>query len=768
MVRIKLLCLLILYVFSRILLIASATVCLHSFEDPTSIVTRVSLPGRRRISRQAANLSLHIHVHYDESVIKVREFEDIRKNILNVAVDFWQRALSLRHPRTYSHLVLDRRCVGGQTRLQAMNHRPLTVCMNGCPDITTCGPIRIPNDHLNRCRFISNGSYVLSGPQGRGLLDTDFVLYISSLPTNRCETSKVLGYAAHCQTASHTDRPIAGYINFCPNVLKHESSDRVRSLFIAKHELLHALGFSSSLFAMYRDENNQPLTPRDPNTQLPSLGWSQISSNSVYQWSDRVVRTVQRRWLSAYGNRTKLAHIVVTPTVLRVARAFFDCPTLDGVELEDQDEAGVFLTHWEKRLLENELMTATYTNSYRISPITLAMMEDTGWYRANYAMSHDFSWGRGLGCSFAMSSCLEYMLEQKKLHSSIDPFCQQIQPPPDEADRIGVQVSCTPDGVSYGFCNLVTHSKPLPPEFVYFVRPITSFSPTNVELGGGDLTGRQALDNVGGKIALANYCPYYQEIEWERRHDEPAINTHCHAADNFKVSCIVFYHYSLFFVLLFRLSEPEFNFKLERFTHDAICVQHGTGWRLSNGQQAYALPVEGAGCYTFRCSLAEGGLVIELAGGMAIPCVVPGRPVHVKACITSKGLAIDGQLICPDCRLLCDPTDCPSLLPEYSRPLIVRPASFSRRPVRTHPSPFQGLYPVNGLIPNVKNETTDTYFKQSSILYRKALYSRKQEITPGKCGSRSSPVKSAGFMGISRFVITLCVTMCTHFSFCMI
>ncbi|KAF8561840.1 hypothetical protein P879_07954 [Paragonimus westermani] len=579
MVRIKFICLLILCVFSRILLIASTTVCLHSFEDPTSIVTRVSLPGKRRISRQPANLSLHIHVHYDESVIKVREFEDIRKNILNVAVDFWQRALSLRHPRTYSHLVLDRRCVGGQTRLQAMNHRPLTVCMNGCPDITTCGPIRIPNDHLNRCRFISNGSYVLSGPQGRGLLDTDFVLYISSLPTNRCETSKVLGYAAHCQTASHTDRPIAGYINFCPNVLKHESSDRVRSLFIAKHELLHALGFSSSLFAMYRDENNQPLTPRDPNTQLPSLGWSQISSNSVYQWSNRVVRTVQRRWLSAYGNHTKLAHIVVTPTVLRVARAFFDCPTLDGVELEDQDEAGVFLTHWEKRLLENELMTATYTNSYRISPITLAMMEDTGWYRANYAMSHDFSWGRGLGCSFAMSSCLEYMLEQKRLHSSIDPFCQQIQPPPDEADRIGVQVSCTPDGVSYGFCNLVTHSKPLPPEFVYFVRSTTSsFSPTNVELGGGDLTGRQALDNVGGKIALANYCPYYQEIEWERRQDEPAINTHCHATDNFK--------------------EPKFNFKLERFTHDAVCVQHGPGWRLSNGQQAYALPVEGAGCYT--------------------------------------------------------------------------------------------------------------------------------------------------------------------------
>ncbi|VDP01922.1 unnamed protein product, partial [Schistosoma mattheei] len=58
--------------------------------------------------------------------------------------------------------------------------------------------------------------------------------------------------------------------------------------------------------------------------------------------------------------------------------SFYNCPNLDGVELEDEDDAGVYLTHWEKRLLENDLMTATYTNSFRISPITLAMMEDTG------------------------------------------------------------------------------------------------------------------------------------------------------------------------------------------------------------------------------------------------------------------------------------------------------------------------------------------------------------------------------------------------------
>lgn len=105
---------------------------------------------------------------------------------------------------------------------------------------------------------------------------------------------------------------------------------------------------------------------------------------------------------------------------------------MEGVELEDQGEDGVRLTHWEKRLMEvscglpsspspsllsflpfappsfpsfapsslpflpslspsfflyfpsslpplqNELMTATYTHEHVISRMTLAFMQDTG------------------------------------------------------------------------------------------------------------------------------------------------------------------------------------------------------------------------------------------------------------------------------------------------------------------------------------------------------------------------------------------------------
>ena len=83
----------------------------------------------------------------------------------------------------------------------------------------------------------------------------------------------------------------------------------------------------------------------------------------------------------------------------------FGCDKLTGAELEDQGEEGTALTHWEKRLFENEAMTGTHTQNPIYSRITMALMEDTGWYQPNYDMAEELKWGRGLGCDFALKSC---------------------------------------------------------------------------------------------------------------------------------------------------------------------------------------------------------------------------------------------------------------------------------------------------------------------------------------------------------------------------
>jgi len=59
--------------------------------------------------------------------------------------------------------------------------------------------------------------------------------------------------------------------------------------------------------------------------------------------------------------------------------------------------------------IQNEAMTGTHTQNPVYSRITLALMEDTGWYSANYSMAQELGWGKNLGCNFAMKSCKEWI-----------------------------------------------------------------------------------------------------------------------------------------------------------------------------------------------------------------------------------------------------------------------------------------------------------------------------------------------------------------------
>ena len=78
-----------------------------------------------------------------------------------------------------------------------------------------------------------------------------------------------------------------------------------------------------------------------------------------------------------------------------MARTYFNCPTLVGVELENQGGTGTMISHWEKRLLgvrvmvprplaallilhQNELMTGVLTFNPLFSVLTLAALQDSG------------------------------------------------------------------------------------------------------------------------------------------------------------------------------------------------------------------------------------------------------------------------------------------------------------------------------------------------------------------------------------------------------
>ena len=132
-----------------------------------------------------------------------------------------------------------------------------------------CGEVKVPEAHLDVCRvcnaFGQNCGVVGDSEPGTGIDNADFVFYISAMETERCQKGMTVAYAAHCQQEAALDRPIAGHANLCPSSISTKPQELEILLSTVKHEMLHALGFSVSLFAFYRDKNGEPLTPRGDN-----------------------------------------------------------------------------------------------------------------------------------------------------------------------------------------------------------------------------------------------------------------------------------------------------------------------------------------------------------------------------------------------------------------------------------------------------------------------------------------------------------------------
>ena len=103
-------------------------------------------------------------------------------------------------------------------------------------------------------------------------------------------------------------------------------------------------------------------------------------------------------------------------------------------------------------------MTGTHTQNPIYSRITMALMEDTGWYMPNYEMADNLKWGKGMGCDFALESCLSWMEKRQSQGKSIHPFGNKVKRDP-------LETECTDDRSSVALCNLVKHVNELPPHF---------------------------------------------------------------------------------------------------------------------------------------------------------------------------------------------------------------------------------------------------------------------------------------------------------------
>ena len=162
--------------------------------------------------------------------------------------------------------------------------------------------------------------------------------------------------ASHCLTSGI--RPIAGVLYINPNFDSEKTNMGLYLKNILFHEIIHILGFN-------------------PET---------LSEKNMIQTINSVT----------YVN---------SPNVLNKAKSNFGDSAINGVPLEDQN--GTIGYHWESKYMLGDIMTSPDFPEISISDMTLALLEDTGFYKVNYYSGGFFKFGKNKGQDFFVKNSIE-------------------------------------------------------------------------------------------------------------------------------------------------------------------------------------------------------------------------------------------------------------------------------------------------------------------------------------------------------------------------
>ncbi|KAK7199578.1 major surface protease gp63 [Novymonas esmeraldas] len=254
----------------------------------------------------------------------------------------------------------------------------------------------------------------------KGVANADFLLYVAAGPT----VGTAMAWALTCQNFAN-GRPSVGVANVSP---KYITTDP-QAMRVIAHEILHALGFHIDVFS------KQGMVS---HTFLLRGKW----------------------WVP----------VIKSPSVVAQARAHFGCSTQTFLELEDMGGEGTKLSHWKRRSMKDDLMESS-GGAGIYSAITIAAMEDTGFYKGNYSMAEPMMYGRNAGCGLVREKCVV-----KGVSQFPEMFCGSAN---------ATKLVCASARLGVGHCNLVNHPSPLPRQFQYF---------SNATLGGAEVE--------------MDYCPY--------------------------------------------------------------------------------------------------------------------------------------------------------------------------------------------------------------------------------------------------------------------
>lgn len=274
--------------------------------------------------------------------------------------------------------------------------------------VPVSGNLRISSSDLDQRLYCGDQAFSQVGSEyiSDGIANTDLILFVSaSASTSFCQT-RTLAVAVACNF-DQFDRPTAGAVNVCLDNLQLNSDGTASTTVINDyhdvlvHEIAHVLGMSSNSYRFFYD----------PSTGLPRT--TRPFSAQTVTCVDGTQRSliVPGTSTMVFGQRSDGTRYcsIVTEKVRQIARNQFDCQTLEGAPLENQPTRADSCTgdHWDEKAFYPEALTAVISPTANImTSLTLALMEDSGWYLANYTNSRMSPWGLGVGCDFVQQPCL--------------------------------------------------------------------------------------------------------------------------------------------------------------------------------------------------------------------------------------------------------------------------------------------------------------------------------------------------------------------------
>eukprot|EP01138_Halocafeteria_seosinensis_P001181 gb/GECG01001208.1/.p1 GENE.gb/GECG01001208.1/~~gb/GECG01001208.1/.p1 ORF type:complete len:1178 (+),score=114.14 gb/GECG01001208.1/:1-3534(+) len=367
--------------------------------------------------------------------------------------------------------------------------------------------------------------------------DTDVVVIMTARPA---PFSSVAGYAS-CLQRDQYQRCTVGQFNWIPDLFDvggQNADNVIRSeRHTAVHELTHILGG-----ILVGDSNNRAHI--DNNGSIKSFEDIAITETESADYPRQVTK-------------------IKTEKVLEIARRDYDCPTLDGVALEDVPLGKG--AHWESRLLGPEFMSyGSSSGEVYISDLTLAFLADTNQYVVDFSRGGllveptevtfklggpsflsagslkqetppeplspgALTWGRGEGCAFLTESARKWSSQYR---------CEKHQ-----------EYGCTADNKNSAVCTLKTgweiprkfscgeydqgsegyvcdtvegcssSTCPLPEMFQYFKKDELKEAFSNVEVDTSNID----LERLGGFSSSMDHVPIRVRF-WNCRDQKAATN----------------------------------------------------------------------------------------------------------------------------------------------------------------------------------------------------------------------------------------------------